>query len=55
MPLEVFGDNYSKISMLFSYWQVGHDVVIIYIVVSNVSNVLLSGQTVRLISSKMLA
>ena len=38
LPLKVFGDNDSKISLLFSYWQllVGHGVVAIYIVVSNV-------------------
>ena len=38
LPLEVFGDDDSKISLLFSYWQllVGHGVVAIYIVVSNV-------------------
>ena len=37
LPLEVFGDDDSKISLLFSYWQllVGHGVVSIYIVVSN--------------------
>ena len=38
LPLEVFGDNDSKISLLFSCWQllVGYGVVAIYIVVSNV-------------------
>ena len=38
LPFKAFGDNDSKISLLFSYWQllVGHDVVAIYIVVSNV-------------------
>ena len=38
LPLKVFGDNDSKISLFFSYWQllVGHGVVAIYIVVTNV-------------------
>ena len=38
LPLNIFCDNDSKISLLFSYWQllVGHGVVAIYIVVSNV-------------------
>ena len=38
LPLKVFGDNDSKISLLFSYWHllVGHGVVAIYVLVSNV-------------------
>ena len=38
LPLEVFGDDDSMISLLFSYWQVlvGHGVVAIHIDVSNV-------------------
>ena len=38
LPLLVFDDDDSEISLLFSYWQllVGHGVVAIYIVVSNV-------------------
>ena len=38
LPLQVFGDNDSKISLLFACWQllVGHGVVVICIAVSNV-------------------
>ena len=50
LPLEVFGGNDSKISLLFSYWKVlvGHGVVAIYIVVSNVHHCICAFPNIKL-------